>query len=255
MRWLVLVAVVSCQGEQVNAAATDTGTSATDTSTTSGECGSFRARTTKLINVGGYCIDESEVTNAQWNEYRMASDRDDFTPSHCSWNTTPPPDAPSDKAQYPRARVNFCDAKSYCAWARKRLCGKIGGGSNAMSDFADVTKSQWYRACSGSAPFKYPYGATYDENKCATKNMLPTQPKAFSDCHGTAPPYTLVFDLSGNIEEWEDSCDNPSPDAMTQCRGRGGAVGDNLDASCDIAHQTAASGRYDGLGFRCCKDL
>jgi formylglycine-generating enzyme len=255
MRWFLALVVLGCQGEAVTSPTTDSGTTA-DVPTQTDACGAYRAGTTRLINVGGYCIDETEVTNAQWKQYIAAPDRKGFIPAHCGWNTDDPPSTETDKDPYPRGNVNLCDAQSYCSWARKRLCGKIGAGMNAMGDFADPTKSMWYRACSGSAPFKYPYGSTYSSSKCATEKIPPATPKTgFPDCHGTAEPFSLVFDLSGNLEEWEDSCEQGGPTKTTQCRGRGGGVGDLEAASCDVAHQTAAGNRFDGLGFRCCKDL
>jgi formylglycine-generating enzyme required for sulfatase activity len=224
-----------------------------------GACGSHRAGTTELVKLDTYCIDATEVTNLQWKAYAAASDeeRKPFVPAHCAWNTTMPvvvDDSATDA--YPRANVNFCDAKSYCAWAGKRLCGKIGGGSNFKSDLADPGKSQWYRACvGGGTSRKYPYGDTFDDTRCATGSFAPMRPKSFPECRGSAAPYDAVFDLSGNVEEWEDSCTTPLPDADTSCRGRGGGTGDHSDASCDIAHEASAKSRFDGLGFRCCKDL
>ena len=61
--------------------------------------------------------------------------------------------------------------------------------------------------------------------------------------------------MSGNVDESEDSCTTPAPDGETLCRARGGWTGDGSDASCDVAHEAVAKSRFDGLGFRCCKDL
>jgi len=266
---LLAVILVACQGERVDndahapgdgavadTAAAETG-APTDTAPVGG-CGGHRAGTTTMVNVGGYCIDEHEVTNGQWKSFANDSTGTTFAPAQCDWNTSPPatnPDPTTDA--YARGNVNLCDAKTYCAWAGKRLCGRIGGGMNAKHDFADVTKSQWYRACSGSAPWKYPYGNAYDEAKCATGNTggIPVRPKSYTSCRGIAPPYDAVFDMSGSMDEWEDSCASEGATGDTLCRGRGGALGDHAAASCDVARESAARSRFDGLGFRCCKDL
>lgn len=162
----------------------------------------------------------------------------------------------SEHDNLPRASVNFCDAVTYCAWAGKRLCGKIGGGGNLKGDYADRTKSQWYRACVGETVRKYPYGDFYDSAKCATESLpLLPAPKSFPNCHGVEKGYDLVFDLSGSVDEWEDSCATTAPGPTTSCRARGGSIGERTVASCDLARETAAKDRYAGVGFRCCKDL
>lgn len=278
---LCAVIVIGCQGETVQTAQSDTGSvtetaaadtsapsdtsaitdTSTDSSTTdsvvSGDCGTYRG--TKMVKVHAkYCIDEHEVTNGQWKQFAAApeTERTAATPEHCSWNTTPPTvvaDPATD--DYPRGKVNFCDAKTYCAWAGKRLCGNIDGGMNYLSDFNNAAKSQWHNACSGGGARIYPYGDTYDEAKCATGSSTPVKPKTFTNCHGAAAPFDAVFDLSGNVDEWEDSCASAFVTASTLCRGRGGATGDHAEAKCDRTAQSEARSRFDGLGFRCCKDL
>lgn len=283
MRWvggLVAAIVIGCQGETVQSApppdadnntdvATDgavTDTSApadtsaapdtaTTDSTVSGDCGAHRG--TKMVKVHDkFCIDAHEVTNGEWKEFAADAERAKFAPAHCSWNTTQPatnPDPGTDG--YPRTKVNHCDAQTYCAWAGKRLCGKIGAGALFLSEFTDASKSQWHYACTNGGPRKYPYGDTYDAAKCATGSFTPVQPGTFTSCHGVGAPYDAVLDLSGNVDEWEDSCAITPPIATTLCRGRGGGTGDHSEATCDRTAQSEAQSRFDGLGFRCCKDL
>ena len=62
--------------------------------------------------------------------------------------------------------VDWCDARAYCAGVRKRLCGKIGRGTNATTDYANAATSEWYRACSSSGVNAYPYGNTRDASAC-----------------------------------------------------------------------------------------
>ena len=49
---------------------------------------------------------------------------------------------------FPVVGVNWCQAYGFCKSAGKRLCGRIGGGANAFTDYASAAASQWYNACS-----------------------------------------------------------------------------------------------------------
>jgi formylglycine-generating enzyme required for sulfatase activity len=163
--------------------------------------------------------------------------------------------------------VDWCDAKAYCAWAGKRLCGKIGGGANAPADFANAAKSEWFTACSHAGAYKFPYGAqgdTYDGTACVGADQGAVRPTAVptASCQGG---YDGVFDLSGNVSEWENSC-AASTSFSDQCLYRGGSYLD-LDtgtsptllcnsgsAATPKSVSKARSTRSKEIGFRCCAD-
>jgi formylglycine-generating enzyme required for sulfatase activity len=75
-----------------------------------------------------------------------------------------------------------------------------------------------------------------------------------STCQGGYPG---VFDMSGNVLEWVDSCDKTAG-AGDNCMRRGGSFSDparGADASCTYAEPAerglGATNGHD-IGFRCC---
>jgi formylglycine-generating enzyme len=249
MRFFVLLLLAGCQGEQVveavgDSATTDT-TAPADAPPTTG-CDSTRGP--KMVKVSTFCIDETEVTRAQFREYLAAGDRATHAPPFCTWNIEPVV-VPSGGDELPVGDVNFCDAKQFCAWSGKRLCGKIGGGTVSQSKLADPSVSQWFHACSRNGTNTYPYAGGYDESKCATTGPL-SAVKSHSECSAAG-----VYDLNGNVEEWEDACDAPAPGPDTTCRGRGGGNDDGMKCTCAYSDVASARARFAGLGFRCCRDL
>jgi formylglycine-generating enzyme required for sulfatase activity len=214
--------------------------------------------------VAGYCIDATEVTNAQYAEFSGASVPTSGQDAHCSWNFDFTPNAgwpATGKDAYPVVNVDWCDAFAYCKWAGKHLCGSTAGGSNDFAQFANAQQSQWFNACSAAGTLTYPYGNAYDGAKCVgngydgTAGYQTGSDKMFavmtaSGCHGPGP-YAGVYDLSGNVWEWEDSC-NGSTGANDQCRQRGGGFTNDQALACNW-DASDNRGYADGiLGFRCC---
>jgi sulfatase modifying factor 1 len=226
---------------------------------------------------GTFCIDRTEATNADYAQFLASNPTAALESTACKSNTdfTPASDGtnctqydPVGKPKDPIACVNWCDAQAFCAWAGKRLCGKIGGGTNAVGSFADATKSEWYDACSHAGQYKFPYGAqgdTYSPDACIGSDSGFSRPAAVPtpSCQGG---YDGVFDMSGNVSEWEDSCAANSG-LTDQCLYRGGSYLD-LDTGttptllCNSgtsatpkAASKARSTRDKEIGFRCCDDL
>lgn len=156
-----------------------------------------------------YCIDATEVTFAQYDEFLAAKVDPKTQEGQClqvnvfgsSQYVSCRQWMKNTSSSAPAGCVTWCDAVGYCKWAGKRLCGKIGGGAadNAKPD--DANDSQWYNACSAGGTQAFAYGDA-----------------GVSDCWGKEPrasvatrvacsgPYSGLFDMSGNAEEWEDSC-------------------------------------------------
>ena len=203
-------------------------------------------------------IDATEVTQAEYKAWIDTVPATTGQPAYCYWNTSYTPQAdwsPSTKGDYPVVGVDWCDAYAYCKGVGKRLCGKIGGGSNLDADYADPAKSQWMNACSSGGQNDYPYGATYAGTTCngvdaPAQATVPVA--AMTGCQSSVAGYTGVYDLSGNVYEWEDSCDGVTGQTDF-CRLRGGAFyvnSANLRCGVDVGHYRDA--RDDGFGFRCC---
>ncbi|WP_050433086.1 SUMF1/EgtB/PvdO family nonheme iron enzyme [Chondromyces crocatus] len=197
-----------------------------------------------------YCIDATEVTNAAYAQFLTASPSPSGQSSVCSWNQSYEPASgwpgPPD---HPVVSVDWCDAHAYCAWAGKRLCGQISGGSVPFDGTAESSESQWYMACSRGGERVYPYGAVQNASACHGGSfMVPYSVPAGSSpcCEGG---YDGLFDMAGNVAEWEDACggseDSPS------CRVRGSAA---LGIPGDCGQVTAQPPSFTSnrIGFRCC---
>jgi len=224
---------------------------------------------------GGFsCIDHAEVRNVDYKAFVDAQANTSGQIAACTLNSSYVPDAtgqcnqydPVNKPNLPIACVDWCDAAAFCKWDGKHLCGKLGGGSNAPADFADAAKSAWYRACSHAGTLDFPYGNVYSGDNCVGLDNTAVHPLAtpFTSCVGG---YDGLYDMSGNVAEWEDSC-NASTDLSDQCLVRGGSYLDtnvsvgtapslqcnsNVHGSPKMATK-ARSTRSPEIGFRCCSE-
>ncbi|MCU0693395.1 MAG: SUMF1/EgtB/PvdO family nonheme iron enzyme [Polyangiaceae bacterium] len=213
---------------------------------------------------GGYCVDATEVTGSaykQWLQDQLSRPRLELDqPECCAWNQEISPS--TDEAclvedNRPVVCVDWCDAFAYCRAVGKRLCGKIGGGSVAMMDFADPALSQWTNACTSGGRNNFPYGDEFVANKCHVVGMSTAQPVDVGTslaCESNVDGYQGIFDLSGNVYEWEDSCANDI-DGTAKCRIRGGSFSDNSESVfCTYDNVSLRDQRVDRVGFRCCWD-
>ncbi len=208
-----------------------------------------------LVDVNGaYCMDATEVTNAQYKAFLDTTPATSGQDAWCSWNTTYTPSTGWPAAgieSYPVAYVDWCDAYAYCSWAGKRLCGKIGGGANGYADFADATKSEWFNACSAGGAKTYPYGNTYDGAKCNGIDYGASAPIAVATAPGCEGGYPGLHDMSGNVMEWEDSCAGTG--ATDWCRLRGGGTnGGATGITCNLDQPFFRNYVASNIGFRCC---
>ena len=169
----------------------------------------------------------------------------------------------ADYDHHPVYEVDWCDAYIYCKGVGKRLCGKIGGGTNAYDSFNDASASEWYRACSSGGIDKYPYGNTLSNSACNGKEEgagATTTVGSLTTCQSSTAGYTGIFDMVGNVREWEDSCKQvDSTDTTGQsdvCRVRGSDFWTtSTTLACDYSDGTVRTNYgYNAVGFRCCAD-
>ncbi|GEM_PF-2996846 len=123
----------------------------------------------------------------------------------------------------PKVNVSWEAANAACAAQGKRLC----------------KKAEWSRACGG----KYPYGSTYDPEKCNTMGAdgMDRPVVATGSKSGCRSPYGL-YDMVGNVAEWVQE--------------KSVAGGDSAKGGEDATCYKAASrfGASPTVGFRCCAD-
>lgn len=212
----------------------------------------------------GYSIDATEVTRCQYQAWLDTNPSVDGQDPWCSWNTDYAPTGaacgfpPVKDGDLPVGCVDWCDAYAYCRGVGKRLCGKIGGGPNAMVDYMDPAKSQWFNACSSGGKYYYTYGDAYDYgSKCNDADRAGddyTPVASLPDCQSPDPQYAGVYDLTGNVWEFEDSCQD-HVGAQDFCELRGGSF-----ASPEVySFCSRESSAYRGdiavnFGFRCCSE-
>jgi formylglycine-generating enzyme required for sulfatase activity len=208
---------------------------------------------------GKYCIDSTEVTNAHYATFLAGNPSAVGQPVPCVWNIDYKPSsgwpAPVDAARRPVAFVDWCDAYAYCRWAGKRLCGRIGDGPNAPADLANAEKSQWFNACSAGGTKVYPYGSAYVATTCNGSEQGAGAAVVVGSLFGCQGGVPGVYDMSGNVWEWEDSCSG-NTGVNDTCQARGGSfLSPGQPLRCDYDQKfyrnaTYVTGAY--VGFRCC---
>lgn len=168
-----------------------------------------------MVNMGGWCIDTTEVTQAHYAAFLAAkgTDTSNQVPA-CKNNSSfdPSQKGQACAAEYqPSVRpddavscIDWCDAAAYCAWAGKRLCGNTAGGPLDDTSVLDPTKNQYLFACSNGGLTKWPYGNLHVDGKCSWGGNDPV--KSAPGCHGMSAPFSEVYDLVGNAAEWIDYC-------------------------------------------------
>lgn len=209
---------------------------------------------------GNYCIDTTEVTQSQyaaflaskplqsaqseaWCQKNNPSYEPKYQDDTGQGNCQPGAVDPESKGDWPMVCVDWCDAKAYCAWAGKRLCGSRQGGALKSTEDASSLESQWNYACTNGGTTKLAYGDQPDASKCPPLKIGSV--KELSGCRGVIAPFDEIVGLAGNVDEWEDACDD-----VIHC-----AVRTNTgDKPCSQLNTASINDGSPGTGFRCCAD-
>jgi formylglycine-generating enzyme required for sulfatase activity len=156
----------------------------------------------------------------------------------------------------PVAWVDWCDAYAYCKAVGKRLCGEPLKEGNAQGY---ARHSQQYAACTSNGAYEYTYGNAYDAAACNTAdagNGKPVAVGSMKRCQSSAPGYTGVYDLSGNVWEWEDHCHDRGQQGgkETFCMVKGGSfsLAGGEFSRCARLYSVSRNNPSLDIGFRCC---
>jgi formylglycine-generating enzyme required for sulfatase activity len=217
----------------------------------------------KPLRVAEFCIDSTEATRGHYAEFLLdhgAVPTD--SSAECAFNADLVPDpnlwgGGTGDPELPVRGVDVCDAREFCKWAGKRLCGRRQSGGGVVDDpnRNSAVASEWYYACSHAGQQEFPYGSTYEPASCTTLDSAvlgdPSPVGTMPNCEGG---FAGLLDMSGNVWEWEDSCDGGSP---AQCWARGGSY-KHTDGgvSCEAFYLAVASdlSLAGDIGIRCCSD-
>ena len=246
-------AVTSTSGEPPDTSATTSSlTSGSDdggstTSTSDNGCplaGPPNAGATAMVRIsdsmGDYCIDAYETTFRQYLDFLTDDGLDyllthDYDPVACAANVGAIPTAGGDNPQWAGwwneitlpdnadslddavRFVDWCDAKAYCAYYGKRLCGLRGGGEAAENDAWDGSAfkldTEWGYACSTGVD-EYPMGSPLmsGAEACADVSGCPEWVDQVGACGGAVPcdlqtgPVTEQLEGSGVCNDGKGLC-------------------------------------------------
>jgi formylglycine-generating enzyme required for sulfatase activity len=201
-----------------------------------------------LLDAGGFCIDRTEVTRADYAAFVAQVTAPGFGPE-CSWKVALSPPAGASDA-HPAVELDWCDADAYCRWAGKRLCGP-----RSMEPATVETGGEWHQAYGGAG--RWPYGGEYQPWRCnladyphpdGLSKALPVEEPA--DCTGAIAG---LLNMSGNVAEWVDRCDAYAG-ANDTCKTRGNSYVDGVSGP-NVNCWLTRDSRAPTVGVRCCSDV
>ncbi len=129
--------------------------------------------------------------------------------------------------------------------------------------FDDPGTSAWMNACTSGGQNDLTFGKwTGPESgqACndALKGITTVPVGSIATCKSPVATYAAAFDLTGNVAEWENSCDKTqaSGAGTDACRARGGSFAPSsspqADLRCDADRILPRNAFAADVGFRCC---
>jgi formylglycine-generating enzyme len=122
-------------------------------------------------------------------------------------------------------------------------------------------QDEWYNACTGGrsgtgsgGAQKYPYSDTYDASVCNGTDYEAGATIAVGSAAGCVGSAPSLFDMSGNVAEWQNSCNEAVGDAGT-CEARGGGFrSDAGGLTCQALLPNGRAYSAPDIGIRCCSN-
>ncbi|OFX40572.1 MAG: hypothetical protein A2X03_13155, partial [Bacteroidetes bacterium GWA2_40_15] len=139
----------------------------------------------KQVSINRFAIDETPVTNAQYQEFIKASGYKPKYPESFlkHWINGK---IPAGKEDHPVVYVDLIDARAYAIWAGKRL----------------PSEEEWQIAAQGPDGLMYPWGNEMEDNRCnRNTNGVTTAVKAFPQGVSAYGCYDMcgnTWELTGN---------------------------------------------------------
>lgn len=196
----------------------------------------------KQVTIGGFYMDDSEITNNEYRQYAVAMAGNDtagigrltaeeinmisskkFLPDTGCWMRDFTYHMGDPLMQYyyfhpafdnyPVVGINWKQAKLFCKWRTGFLNkSRTDRGEFGMPNFRLPSEAEWeYAARGGRDLSPYPWGGPYIRNTkgCLLANFKPGRGNYFDDGYSyTSPIYSFfandygLYDMSGNVAEW-----------------------------------------------------
>jgi formylglycine-generating enzyme required for sulfatase activity len=163
---------------------------------------SVREQPPAEVEVAGFWLQQTEVTNAQYASCVAAEVC--TAPANERWQA-------EEYADHPVTGVNWQQAKEYANWVGGRL----------------PSEAEWERACRGDDGRLFPWGEQAPTPTLSNYNNLVGETTAVGSYPDGASPYGLL-DLSGNVWEWTSSLDIGYPYAAHDGREEASAAGKRI---------------------------
>jgi formylglycine-generating enzyme required for sulfatase activity len=103
-------------------------------------------------------------------------------------------------------------------------------------------------ACTRLGQRAHAYGTSFDASACPGDNVAPHDVGSVATCQGG---YDGLFDMNGNVEEWEDACTDVDGGRVCEKRGN------DYQTAAGACNASFGEGIFEAnidTGIRCCAD-
>lgn len=183
----------------------------------------------RTINLPEYYIDKYPVTNADYSKFVMDTDT--------VWTYGKKNPLPQEMELLPVVSLSYTECEVYAKWAGKRL----------------PTEEEWEKAARGRLGFLYPWGNTFDPERCICSRKDHSASLGPVNAHPNGASPWGVMDMTGNASEWTSTIREDNLIVV-----KGGNFSQVkaylfMPSLSNIIQPYNASA--DFIGFRCVKDI